>query len=79
MYGEWSTIIYRNNNFIQCRHSDPGEKTVIPAKVIGKFSIRLVPNQKPEEIEALVKHYLEEKMAQRGSPNKFKLVFNYFQ
>ncbi len=28
----------------------PGAKTVIPAKVIGKFSIRTVPNQEPSVI-----------------------------
>lgn len=27
-----------------------GEKTVIPSKVIGKFSIRIVPNMKPEKV-----------------------------
>lgn len=30
---------------------EPGQKTVIPRKVIGKFSIRIVPNQTPEQIE----------------------------
>ena len=27
-----------------------GEKTVIPSKVIGKFSIRIVPDMKPEKV-----------------------------
>jgi len=29
---------------------EPGFKTVIPKKVTGKFSIRIVPNQTPEEV-----------------------------
>ncbi|XP_073847644.1 cytosolic non-specific dipeptidase 2 [Musca autumnalis] len=52
---------------------EPGAKTVIPAKVIGKFSIRLVPNQDPEHITECVTKYLNEKWAERGSPNKMKV------
>lgn len=52
----------------------PGSKTVIPKKVIGKFSIRLVPNQEPEAIGKLVKDYLTEEFAKLNSPNKFNLV-----
>jgi nonspecific dipeptidase len=44
-------------------------------KVIGKFSIRLVPDQDPVEIERLVVKHLEEKFKERNSPNKIK-VFN---
>jgi len=51
---------------------EPGQKTVIPRKVIGKFSIRIVPNQEPDKIEKLVVDYLEKKWAERGSPNKMK-------
>lgn len=40
----------------------PGAKTVIPGKVIGKFSIRLVPNQEPEEVEKLVFDYVHKKV-----------------
>ncbi|XP_061386537.1 cytosolic non-specific dipeptidase-like [Musca vetustissima] len=53
---------------------EPGAKTVIPAKVIGKFSIRLVPNQDPEHITECVTKYLNEKWAERGSPNKMKVT-----
>jgi cytosolic nonspecific dipeptidase len=35
-----------------------GAKTVIPAKVVGKFSIRLVPDQDPKRIEKLVIDHL---------------------
>lgn len=34
--------------------SQPGAKTVIPAKVIGKFSIRTVPDMEPHEVDRLV-------------------------
>ncbi|CAD6998675.1 unnamed protein product [Ceratitis capitata] len=50
-----------------------GAKTVIPAKVIGKFSIRLVPNQDPDHITECVKNYLNAKWEERGSPNKMKV------
>lgn len=52
---------------------DPGQKTFIPRKVIGKFSIRIVSNQTPAKIEKCVTDYLHGKWAERGSPNKFKV------
>jgi nonspecific dipeptidase len=55
---------------IQGSFDAPGAKVVIPRKVIGKFSIRLVPNQEPETIEHLVKNYLKEKWEERNSSNK---------
>ncbi|KAH8083356.1 CNDP dipeptidase [Cristinia sonorae] len=39
--------------------SDETSKTVIPATVTGKFSLRLVPPQTPEDIEKKVKTYIE--------------------
>ncbi|XP_037947161.1 cytosolic non-specific dipeptidase-like [Teleopsis dalmanni] len=50
-----------------------GAKTVIPAKVIGKFSMRLVPNQDPEHINECVVKYLNSKWEERGSPNLMKV------
>ncbi|XP_055908137.1 cytosolic non-specific dipeptidase [Eupeodes corollae] len=50
-----------------------GQKTVIPAKVVGKFSMRLVPNQEPDQVTQCVIDYLNSKWAERGSPNKFKV------
>ncbi|KAM4029363.1 beta-Ala-His dipeptidase-like isoform 1-T1 [Anomaloglossus baeobatrachus] len=47
-----------------------GTKTVIPSKVIGKFSIRQVPNMKIPVVEKLVKKYLEDEFAKLKSPNK---------
>jgi len=52
---------------------EPGAKTVIPKKVIGKFSIRLVPHQDPKHIEECVVNYINAKWAERGSPNKMKV------
>ena len=50
----------------------PGAKTVIPRKIIGKFSIRLVPNMKLEEVEKCVVAHLNSEFEKLGSPNKFK-------
>lgn len=47
-----------------------GAKTVIPCKVSGKFSIRIVPNQEPAKVEAVVKAHIQNLWKQRGSPNK---------
>lgn len=58
---------------IEGAFSDNGAKTVIPAKVIGKFSIRLVPNQNSEHITKCVTKHLIEKWTERGSPNKMKV------
>lgn len=51
---------------------EPGNKTVIPRKVIGKFSLRLVPNQTPAEVSRLVIKHMNAKWAERGSPNSMK-------
>ncbi|KAA1470627.1 CNDP dipeptidase [Dentipellis sp. KUC8613] len=47
-----------------------GAKTVIPAKVSGKFSIRLVPPMTPENVNPLVIKYIEAEFAKLGSKNK---------
>lgn len=57
---------------IEGAFSGTGQKTVIPGKVIGKFSIRIVPNQTVSEIERLVRVHLNTKWAERGSSNSFK-------
>jgi nonspecific dipeptidase len=44
---------------IEGAFSGTGAKTVIPAKVTGKFSLRLVPDQRPSHIEQVVKKHLE--------------------
>lgn len=50
-----------------------GDKTVIPAKVIGKFSIRTVPNMTPENVEKLVIEYCREVFHKLGSKNTIQV------
>lgn len=57
---------------IEGAFSDVGRKTVIPRKVTGKFSIRLVPNQNPKKIIEMVTRFLDKKWKDRGSPNKYR-------
>lgn len=59
---------------IEGAYADPGGKTVIPKKVIGKFSVRIVPNQDPEKVEKYVVDYLTKQWIERNSPNKFKVT-----
>ncbi|KAG5678013.1 hypothetical protein PVAND_007722 [Polypedilum vanderplanki] len=56
---------------------ESGQKTVIPKKVIGKFSIRTVPNQSTEKIEKLVVDYINQKFKEWGSPNKMKCFMSH--
>lgn len=58
---------------IQGAFSEPGAKTVIPSKVIGKFSIRIVPNQEPQQIEKYVVDHLQKLWKERGSPSTMKV------
>ncbi|CAG2178441.1 unnamed protein product, partial [Oppiella nova] len=51
-----------------------GGKTVIPRKVVGKFSIRLVPNQDPEKVGKQVIDYLNSEFKKMDSPNKLRVV-----
>ncbi|XP_037001553.2 cytosolic non-specific dipeptidase [Artibeus jamaicensis] len=62
---------------IEGAFSGSGAKTVIPRKVIGKFSIRLVPNMTPEAVTEQVTKYLTEKFAELRSPNKFKVYLGH--
>lgn len=50
-----------------------GSKTVIPAKVIGKFSVRTVPNMHPDKVEELVGKHVEAEFKKLQSPNKMEL------
>ncbi|KLO15516.1 CNDP dipeptidase [Schizopora paradoxa] len=54
---------------IEGAFSAAGAKTVIPAKVSGKFSIRLVPNQTPDNIDPLVISYIQSEFKKLGSKN----------
>ncbi|RHZ80696.1 hypothetical protein Glove_132g5 [Diversispora epigaea] len=58
---------------IEGAFSASGAKTVLPAKVLGKFSIRLVPDMDPERVNALVKKYLTEEFSKLKSKNSFNV------
>ncbi len=49
---------------------EPGAKTVIPGKVIGKVSMRLVPNQDPVKIANLFSKHVEDLFERLNSPNR---------
>ena len=55
---------------IEGAYYESGAKTVIPRKVIGKFSIRLVPDQQPDDIIKKVQAHIEKEFATFGSSNK---------
>ncbi|KAL2158287.1 hypothetical protein VTH06DRAFT_4608 [Thermothelomyces fergusii] len=58
---------------IEGAFSAPGAKTVIPAKVIGKFSIRTVPYMEIEKTNKLVETYIKEVFKGLGSKNTLKV------
>ena len=62
---------------IEGAFSDTGAKTVIPRKVIGKFSIRIVPNQTPESVEKVVIEHCNKKWAERGKHWKSLVCLDY--
>ena len=53
-----------------------GSKTVIPRKVVGKFSIRIVPNMKPQSVERVVRAHLDEQWAMLKSPNNLVVTLD---
>ncbi|XP_069906151.1 beta-Ala-His dipeptidase isoform X4 [Oryctolagus cuniculus] len=54
---------------IEGAFDEPGAKTVIPGRVVGKFSIRLVPHMNVSVVEKQVKRHLEDVFSKRNSPN----------
>ena len=58
---------------IEGAYADQGGKTVIPRQVIGKFSLRIVPSQTPEQIEKCVTDYIMKLHAESGSANEIKV------
>lgn len=62
---------------IEGAFAEAGAKTVIPRKVIGKFSIRLVPDMDPKVVEKQVIGHLEKKFAELGTPNKLKVYMGH--
>ncbi|OXV10135.1 hypothetical protein Egran_02102 [Elaphomyces granulatus] len=55
---------------IEGAFSAPGAKTVIPAKAIGKFSIRTVPNMESEDVNRLVFNHIKAEFAKLDTKNK---------
>lgn len=55
---------------VQGAFHDPGSKTVIPAKVMGKFSIRTVPNMDSAKLNELVLDHCQTVFNSLGSLNK---------
>jgi Cys-Gly metallodipeptidase DUG1 len=53
--------------------SAPGAKTVIPAKVVGKFSIRTVPNMEEDPVNDAVYKYITSEFAKLNSKNKLNV------
>jgi Cys-Gly metallodipeptidase DUG1 len=58
---------------IEGAFSAPGAKTVIPSKVIGKFSIRTVPNMESDATNEAVYKYVNDQFAKLGSKNTMKV------
>lgn len=58
---------------IEGAYYSSGSKTVIPAKVIGKFSIRSVPNQEPDNITMLVEKHVQDVFSKIGTKNVMKI------
>ncbi len=48
----------------------PGAKTVVPGTVIGKVSVRIVPDQQPAEIADKFVKYIQSEFDKLNSPNK---------
>eukprot|EP00096_Caligus_rogercresseyi_P012071 TRINITY_DN4958_c0_g1_i1.p1 TRINITY_DN4958_c0_g1~~TRINITY_DN4958_c0_g1_i1.p1 ORF type:complete len:467 (+),score=146.09 TRINITY_DN4958_c0_g1_i1:47-1447(+) len=58
---------------IEGAFSEEGAKTVIPKRVIGKFSIRIVPNQTVLKTIQCVEAHLRREFEKRGSPNVLEI------
>jgi len=57
--------------------SAPGAKTVIPAKVTGKFSIRTVPDMEIEAVNELVYKHVNDAFTALGSKNKCRVYLQH--
>jgi acetylornithine deacetylase/succinyl-diaminopimelate desuccinylase-like protein len=56
-------------------YQGPGVKAVIPARAAAKINFRLVPDQDPEEIDRLLRHYI----AQITPPTVRVVIRTYFR
>jgi nonspecific dipeptidase len=69
---------FNNKNFLLSGAFDGvGCKTVIPRHVIGKFSIRIVPNMKISTVAELVEKHVKNFMKERNSPNKISVKLEH--
>lgn len=62
---------------IEGAFSAPGSKTVIPASVKGKFSIRTTPNLGVENVTELVIKYLNDEFNKIGSKNRCEVALEH--
>ena len=62
---------------IEGAFSAPGAKTVIPAKVIGKFSIRTVPDMEIEAVNKAVYKYCDSVFKKLNSKNKMECTLQH--
>lgn len=62
---------------IEGAFSAPGAKTVIPAKVVGKFSIRTVPDMESDRVDEAVFRHCREAFAKLGSKNTFDVFLQH--
>jgi len=59
---------------IEGAFSAPGAKTVIPAKVIGKFSIRTVPDMEGSKVTEQVIKHVKAEFAKLNSKNTIDII-----
>lgn len=62
---------------IEGAFAGPGAKTVIPAKVIGKFSIRTVPDMDSAKVDQAVFDYVNKTFKSLGSKNTVKCTLQH--
>ena len=62
---------------IEGAFSAPGAKTVIPAKVTGKFSIRTVPDIDADKLDKLVERYVKDEFKKLGSKNTLNFILQH--
>jgi len=58
---------------VEHAYSGPGVKTVIPARAIGKFSIRVVPHMDIDTTVRAVRAHIDAKFAAMGTPNEYEV------
>ncbi|KAG2220198.1 hypothetical protein INT45_005371 [Circinella minor] len=56
---------------------NPGDKTVVPARVVGKFSIRTVPDMELDKVTELVTKYVNDEFKKLNSKNTMKIVCSH--